>query len=114
MSGRCCGSSVFGSDVSGLRLNADGRRVFVDWARSASVDDQRLVGQVLEMVADGSWKDPRWFYTRDAEDRHLVLIQPRENLVVAVRFVHDNLPEEPDTFELVSIAQMPLPTGLDE
>lgn len=103
---RCFRSSDFGSDVSGLRLNADGRKVFADWARSAPPEDLALVGRVLETVADGTWKTPRWFYTRDAEDRHLVLIQPRENLVVAVKFVHDDLPEEPDTFELVRIVNL--------
>jgi hypothetical protein len=100
--------------VSGLRLSADGRRVFAAWARSALREDQELVGHVLETVADGSWKTPRWYYTRDAEDRHLVLIQPRENLIVAVRFIHNNLPEEPDTFELVSITRLPASARLDD
>lgn len=99
--------------MSGLRLSEDGRQVFAEWARSASPADRALVGQVLESVADGTWKTPRWFYTRDAEDRHVVLIQPRDGLVVAVRFVFDNLPEEPDAFDLRGITETPMRVQAD-
>lgn len=109
----CSRSSAFGSDVSGLRLSEDGRRVFAEWARSASPADRALVGQVLESVADGTWKSPRWFYTRDAQDRHMLLIQPREGLVVVVRFVFDNLPEEPDAFDLQGITETPARAAAD-
>lgn len=71
-----------------LRLSRHGEQVLADWGSLASGEDRHRMAEVLESLADGTWRD-RWFWQPYPGDRGLREIRPRDGLHVFVR-------EEPD------------------
>ncbi|MER5325227.1 hypothetical protein [Streptosporangium roseum] len=88
-----------------LRLQEESERVLAEWWESTRPreGDRQLVCEVLRTVLGGTWSG-RWYWTQDLADDQpclpVVTIQPRESLMVLVRFWPA---DDPPELELISI-----------
>lgn len=89
-----------------LRLSPEGVRVLDDWrARwNPSEQDQRLVAEVLWIIARREWYKS-WYSYSDISDTSIVVIEPRPGLTVHVRLWTG----EDEQFDLVRILDEPRP-----
>lgn len=91
-----------------LWLQEGSDEVLTEWWNSDKPreGDRELVAEVVRTLQKGTWRT-RWFYTEElADDPSLlppIAIQPRDNLVVLVRFWPA---EDPPEVQLIAIFEI--------